>query len=1412
MNTFLSSPFNCVKFLLLLLISQIHAIQAAEQKPLLFMENKGQIMDVNGTPRNEVKFTYCANGTKLFITESGIYYQFMQVGEKGKMELHKLEMSLVNSKKPSDVFKENKSEYYENYFLSGHKVNDVHGYTKLIFKNVYPKIDWVIYTKNNIVEYDFVLHPGANPKLIQLNYSHADKLELNENGELVVSTHLGKLVEGKPMCTSVENNSTVTSQFVLKNSTLSFQLGNYNSASTLIIDPTLVWSRYVGGNLNESITKVTENMAFGYTSSLFGIATSGGYQTFLGGSKDAFYSYFDNSGTIVYSTYFGGLGDEEALSGQFVSDGAQSKAVMVGSTNSAQGITPNGALSDTTLDGLSDGFIAVFNMNGTFQYSSYFGGNDVDYISDVKLSGATNDWTQLIVCGVTSSSSGFLTSTSYQGANDAFVAKLDLTGGMLVTNGFSYYGGSDQELASSICLGKNNTYFLSGNTASSSNIATIGAFDVTLGGIDDDYIACFNSDLTVKWASYYGGTPTVSNPTASEKTGGANNGAYCAIDTAGNIYLLGNTTSGGLATSGSYATSISGLEDWFLVKFDSLGNRVWASYFGGFLSDIATCISINTSNLIVVGGYSNSPFMDINGVGFVGANHNNNDIDAVVAEFTTNGQFQWSSPLGTSQGTETFNSVSFTGNNLIAGGSTNSAFGMAYNSSSTFNGNSDVLLARFNDRVILTLPISNTSICPGDSVMVPFNTIGNFPQGTIFRALLYTNFSTTNPEILGTTMASSGIIHGYIPLTVGASFSGNSIRVVSNLPNNPPISSTTQTVGAIGALPNAHIQALTSTNICNGSTVVLKSPSNTNIVFRQWQQYKNGNWSSIPGANSISYTADSAGTYRVITTSVTGCDSVSNSINVLVLPTPLASISASSQLFCIGDNLVLHANTGAGYTYQWFVNNQIISGANSDSLVVNASAIYKVIVTNSAGCSTESVGFAVSGFLKPPAFINANGSLEICNGQSVTLTANSSAGVIYQWYRNDTLLQGATAQFYSANKAGNYFVKELNINNCDSTSNMLHVEVYAYPQPQIVLSGSPYTCLSSTSTLSLSSTPDFTYLWLKNGSSTGNTDTFFVASGTTSDTYSVLVTNHGICSDTSNRIVINPAPPLAQICYASVDSNSMYNLIYFEKPANNFIKRYVFLRETAGNQFTAVDSMDASAPGFFRDTVSNPNSQAWSYLLQSVDSCDHRSTMPVSDKHTCLFLQTNYNLGAGITNLSWNPYEGVNVTGAYYVVLRANTPISQFDSIGFVSFTSPTIFSDNATDLYPTALYKIEMKWFSPCSPSQKLLSGINTSKSNIKNRTNTVGISDAKDDLASQIYLFPNPTDNQVTISLSKGIRISTVSILDILGKELMIRNEQDLIKNNYTLDLSEFSSGIYHMNIVGDNFRETKKLVVKK
>lgn len=137
-------------------------------------------------------------------------------------------------------------------------------------------------------EYDFIVHPGGNPNVIKINYSYADKIELTANGELAITSRLGKLIEGKPHSFSASSNDAVRSNFVLQHNTLSFELGDYDKTQSLVIDPTLVWSRYAGGNLAESVNKVTDNMAFGSTLSTFGIATNGGFQTIFGGVMDAF--------------------------------------------------------------------------------------------------------------------------------------------------------------------------------------------------------------------------------------------------------------------------------------------------------------------------------------------------------------------------------------------------------------------------------------------------------------------------------------------------------------------------------------------------------------------------------------------------------------------------------------------------------------------------------------------------------------------------------------------------------------------------------------------------------------------------------------------------------------------------------------------------------------------------------------------------------------------------------------------------------------------------------------------------------------------------------------------------------------------------------------------------------------------
>ncbi len=1375
------------------------------QSALLFMENKGQVLDLNQKNLTDVKFTFSSNGTKLFIRNNGITYQFLNPVESNKMEVHRMDMELVGANSPSEILKENESNYYENYYLSGARIEHVRGYSKLIFKNVYPKIDWVIYANNAVLEYDFLVHPGGNPSQIKLEYHFADKLNLNEDGSLTMNSRIGKLTEGKPESWTEPNHRSLESNFILNNNTIQFQLGDYDASQTLVIDPTLVWSRYSGGNLAESVTKVTENMAFGYTSSTFGVATTGGFQTVFGGTRDAFYSYFDNSGTILFSTYFGGSESDEALSGLFVSDGSFSKAVMVGKTNSTAGIAQAGLVSYASLSGSTDGFIAVFLANGTLQFSSYFGGNAADYISDVKQLGAANDYTQLLLSGVTSSSSGFSNSNSYQGGDDAFIAKLSLNGGNITVNKFAYFGGLSNDFSNTLSIYKNRFYSLSGNTESASGIATSGAFDVALGGPDDDFVAQFDTALNVSWASYYGGN-------ASEKTGSSTNGSYCAFDTSGFIYLLGNSTSGGLATSGAHDISISGLEDFFLAKFDSTGTRMWATYFGGFLSDIASAIAINNNNLILLGGYSNSPFMDIDGIGFVSLSHNNNDVDAVAVEFTTSGQFIWSSPLGSSLGNEAFNSVAFSSNTIVAGGTTNSAFGLAYNSSSSYTGGTDGLIARLNDRAIVTNAISNSSLCPGDSVLVSYTAIGNFPANTIYRAELYTNFAVTNPVILGTNTTGSGLIRGYIPINTTASFSGNTIKVVTNLPANPPIASSSQTVGAIGSLPNARIFPLTSTTICEGSSVVLKSPSNTNIVFRQWQEFKNSNWLNIAGANSISYAADSAGTYRVITTSVTGCDSISNSILVTVQSIPSANILASSQLFCLGNNLVLYANTGAGLSYQWFNNSTLLANRNNDTLQVNTSGNYTVRVTNSAGCSTTSSGFIVTGLIKPPAQIVALGNTQICMGQSTILSANNSPGVSYQWYKNDTLLPGATLRTFTASSTGNYYVHELNTNNCDSTSNTIHLDVFEYPNPTLTYNGIPYTCLGSNLNLYTPSQANYSYQWIFDGLPiSGAVDTNYVA--TASGNYSVIVTNQGICSDTSTTLEINPAPEETQICYASIDTaygGIVVAKLFWQKPMQDFIQGYIIYREIAGQGFVAIDTVSNALFSAYIDSTSHPETTVERYKIATLDSCGTANNIGATNLHQTILLQGALDPTNSYIGWDWEPYLGINDPSRYYRVMRDTYGNGIWDSIKSTPW-SVTSWNDTAIN-YANAKYAVELVWQEECTPSQRTMAGYSTSRSNIKNRT-AIPVGLQNEMHSAKLMVYPNPAQKTVTVEFVIKEKNALLYLQDMLGRIVFEKVLTEINGPvNVQLNLENVVPGVYHLNLKSENTISIMKLSITK
>ncbi len=155
-------------------------------------------------------------------------------------------------------------------------------------------------------------------------------------------------------------------------------------------------------------------------------------------------------------------------------------------------------------------------------------------------------------------------------------------------------------------------------------------------------------------------------------------------------------------------------------------------------------------------------------------------------------------------------------------------------------------------------------------------------------------------------------------------------------------------------LPTVSISAAGSTSICTGGSVVLNSTVTPSNVSYQW--YK----ASVPisGATSSSYTATSTGYYKLIVTNTsTGCSKTSALLHVIVMTAPTASIDPPGDAaLCNGDTLTLYTitNAGSGASYQWKKSGINIGGATNQTYDAFLAGGYRVVVTNSAGCTKQS--------------------------------------------------------------------------------------------------------------------------------------------------------------------------------------------------------------------------------------------------------------------------------------------------------------------------------------------------------------------------------------------------------------------------------------------------------------------------
>ncbi len=615
-------------------------------------------------------------------------------------------------------------------------------YQAVSYKEIYPGIDMKFYGSNHQLEYDIIVQPGADPSKVRLAYEGIEGLDLAKEGDLVINLKGGKIIQKKPSVYQEINGKRVNVKGIFKitetgpiteNSkqfAYSFQVASYDPNYPLIIDPTLVYSTYLGGNSEDfgrgiAVDGSGNAYVVGYTLSS-NFPTANALQPANGGNSDAFVAKLNATGSaLLYSTYLGGNDGEVGFDIKVDDFG---NAYVTGQTSSINFPTAN-ALQPTFGGGYSDAFVAKLNASGSsLLYSTYLGGNDFDFGSGIAVDDAGNAYMTGRTSSINFPTANALQPTFGGGNSDAFVAKLNATGSALLYS--TYLGGSFDDGGSGIAVDVSGNAYVIGTTFSS-NFPMTGPLQPTFGGGNSDaFVAKLNATgSALLYSTYLGGS-------------GDDSGSGIAVDASGNYYMTGGTTSTNFPTANALQPvngsggSLGFLYDAFITKLNATGSvLLYSTYLGGGFDDGGSGIAVDVSgNAYVIGTTFSSNFPTANALQPVNAG-----IDAFVAKINANGSsLLYSTYLGGG-----FNdggvgiAVDASGNVYVTGDTSSLNFPTASFLQSTLSGPNDAFVVKIADATPTELVNISTRapVLTADNVAIGgFIIGGSEPMTVLIRA------------------------------------------------------------------------------------------------------------------------------------------------------------------------------------------------------------------------------------------------------------------------------------------------------------------------------------------------------------------------------------------------------------------------------------------------------------------------------------------------------------------------------------------------------------------------------------------------------------------------------------------------------------------------------------------------------
>ena len=384
--------------------------RASAARSFQFAENIGQWTSA-------MRFSGRAGSSTITFGTDQVTFRYL-VRDRGAEREYRLSTEFIGALGSARVMGEDTTGARFNYYLGADRSSwhvGARAYSRIRYSGIYRGIDALYYGSNGSLKYDFILSPGADPGAIRLRYNGARSLKLTRSGELDIRTPFGAVREAAPYCyQDIDGRRVeVTGRYRLLGGTVyGFTLGDYDSRYPVVIDPCLSveYSTYFGGGSYDVVSNIAVDSAgFAYVT---GVTTSTDFPILpaaeVPSNTYTYLSKLSADGTrLLYSTlvarpYTGAYSAVGSTSifeslGVDVEVTAAGEAVVALSTNVPnqpttlgayqREITPN---ATSSLCGRQQSqnfecYVARFDAAGRFDWGTYLGGDDNDYLADIAL-------------------------------------------------------------------------------------------------------------------------------------------------------------------------------------------------------------------------------------------------------------------------------------------------------------------------------------------------------------------------------------------------------------------------------------------------------------------------------------------------------------------------------------------------------------------------------------------------------------------------------------------------------------------------------------------------------------------------------------------------------------------------------------------------------------------------------------------------------------------------------------------------------------------------------------------------------------------------------------------------------------------------------------------------------------------